>query len=135
MRYGEMVMGEGHAAQVAPVLPGNGLQASIEKLILLIEEENDLLQRHQITSHASFTSRKNQALRELMIMRAAGIPQQALPAYRPLLERLSEVLKTNAALLKLHIGAVGEISDIIVNGIREADSDGTYGRSRTLPRS
>jgi hypothetical protein len=134
MRYSEAALSEVHAVQAPPVPPASGLQASIEKLILLIEEENDLLQRHQITSHASFTSRKNQALRELMIMRAAGTPHLALPACKPVLERLSDVLKTNAALLKLHIGAVGEISDIIVNGIREAESDGTYGRSRILPR-
>lgn len=135
MRYSEAASGEVHAVPAPPVPPASALQASLEKLILLIEEENDLLRRHQIASHAAFTSRKNQALRELMIMRAAGIPQQALPACKPVLERLSEVLKANAALLKLHIGAVGEISDIIVNGIREAESDGTYGRSRTPPRS
>lgn len=122
-------------AQPSGASPANALQASLEKLILLIEEENDLLRRHQIASHAAFTSRKNQALRELMITRAAGLPGQGAPGYQPVLERLSDVLKTNAALLKLHIAAVGEISDIIVNGIREADSDGTYGRSRTLPRS
>lgn len=134
MRYSDAAQSDVHAVQAPPVLPASGLQASIEKLILLIEEENELLQRHQIASHASFTSRKNQALRELMIMRAAGDPQQALPAYKPALERLSLGLKTNAALLKLHIGAVSEISDIIVNGIREAESDGTYGRSRMMPR-
>lgn len=119
----------------AAALPASALQASLEKLVVLLEEENDLLRRHQIASHAAFTSRKNQALRELMIMRAAGVPDRPPPLLKPVLERLAEVLKTNAALLKLHIGAVGEISDIIVNGIREADSDGTYGRAWPTRRS
>jgi hypothetical protein len=50
------------------------------------------------------------------------------------LQRLSGGLSENARLLKLNIAAVGEISDILINGLREADSDGTYSRGQLMVR-
>ena len=108
----------------------SSLAPAVLKLIEVIEEENAVLREHRIVFHAGFTDRKNQALRELMAaQRSDGLPEAARGC-RTLLERLSSALRTNTALLKLHIGAVGEISDIIIGGLREADSDGTYSRSR-----
>lgn len=106
------------------------LTPALLKLIDVIEEENGVLRRQQLLSHAGFTDRKNQVLRELM----AAQRRETLPAsaagVRPLLQRLSLALHENARLLKLHITAVGEISDIIVRSLREAESDGTYSRGR-----
>ena len=110
--------------------PACALSPALLKLIEIIGEENGVLRRREFVSHAGFTDRKNQVLRELM----AAQRREALPAatarVRPLLEQLSDVLHENARLLKLHIAAVGEISDIIVGSLREADSDGTYSRGR-----
>lgn len=109
----------------------SNLAPALLKLIDVIEEENAVLREHQIVFHAGFTDRKNHALRELMAaQRTDGLAETAR-ACRPLLERLSSALRINTALLKLHIGAVGEMSDIIIGGLREADSDGTYSRSRS----
>ena len=50
------------------------------------------------------------------------------------LQKLAVVLRENARLLKLHIAAVGEISDIIVGSLRDAESDGTYSRRNGISR-
>jgi hypothetical protein len=97
-------------------------------LIETIEEENGVLRQHKVISHAVFTDKKNHALRELMSAQRFETAPLAFPACKPLLQRLALALKVNASLLKLHIKAVGEVSDIIVSSLREADSDGTYSR-------
>jgi hypothetical protein len=110
---------------------GSALTPSLLKLVEVIEEENAALKRHDILCHAGFTDRKNQILREVMAAQRSEDPRQAAQNCKGLLERLSAALRTNAALLKLHIGAVGEMSDIIISGLRAAESDGTYSRNRT----
>lgn len=110
--------------------PGSALMPSLLKLIEVVEEENTVLEKHRVLCHAGFTDRKNQVLREMMAAQRSEDPRQTAQACKSLLERLSAALRTNATLLKLHIGAVGEMSDIIIGGLRDADSDGTYSRSR-----
>ncbi len=106
----------------------------LTRLIELIEEENDALRTHRAVSHSSFADRKNQALRDLMMARRTGPGEELPPEGRSLLTRLSACLAQNARLLKIHIAAVGEVSDIIVAGLRDEQSDGTYERSRRISR-
>lgn len=113
----------------API-PMSPLIPALQRLIEVIEEENAVLKQQRIQPHAGFTDRKNQALRELMAAQRLDSPEHVLQASKGLLERLAAGLRLNAGLLKLHISAVGEISDIIIGGMREAESDGTYSRSR-----
>lgn len=108
----------------SPVTP------ALIKLIGVVEEENAVLRENQFTFHAGYTDRKNQALRELMAIQR----QEALPALakraRPLLQELARKLEENARLLRLNIAAAGEVCDIIVGSLKEAESDGTYSRSK-----
>ena len=97
----------------------------------IVEEENGILARQEIAHHATFTDRKNHALRELMAAQRFDASPARLQECSPLLRRLASALKANARMLKLHITAVGEVSDIIIGSLREAESDGTY--SRGLP--
>ena len=117
------------SAQTSPKHSASAaLQPALQKLVEIIEEENAVLQRHRVVSHAAFTDRKNHALRDLMTIQRHETSSPALSDCKPLLTRLSTALKINATLLKLHISAMGEISDIIIGSLREADSDGTYSR-------
>ena len=109
----------------------SSLQSALAKLVEVLEEENGVLRAHRVVTHAGFTDRKNQALRELMAAQRSEDPRTAALRCQPLIERLSTALKLNTNLLRLHIGAVGEISDIIIGSLREAESDGTYGRNRS----
>lgn len=112
--------------------PGSGIATALLKLVEVIEEENTVLSEHRIVFHAGFTDRKNQALREVMAAQRLETLSEAAVGCRDLLQRLSSGLRANVSLLKLHITAVGEISDIIIGGLREAESDGTYSRSRLM---
>jgi hypothetical protein len=104
------------------------LGLAVAKLLEAVEDENSALRRQEIISHAGYTDRKNQALRELMAAQRRETGLAAVDQIRPQLLRLSQALLANAKLLKHHIAAVGEISDIIVGSLREANSDGTYSR-------
>lgn len=109
------------------------LLPALIKLIATLEEENEVLAEQRFVSHAVFTDRKNQALRELMAAQRKESTTTSTEQ-RLLLQKLAAVLKENARLLKLHIAAVGEISDIIVGSLREAESDGTYSRRSGVSR-
>ena len=118
------------AVPVAAV--SSALGTAITRLIELVDEENSLLLRQQVLSHSGYTDRKNQALRELLIAQRREMTDVARSDLRPVLQRLSAVLQVNARLLKHHIAAVGEVSDIIVGSLKDADSDGTYSRSSRM---
>lgn len=105
------------------------LTAALMKLVETVEEENAILQVHGTIHHAGFTDRKNHALRELMAAQRCDSSSLSHMSCRPLLQRLSTALGRNAALLKLHIAALGDVSDIIIGSMRDAESDGTYSRS------
>lgn len=107
---------------------GTALTLAFLKLIDVVDEENTVLRQNKIGVHAGFTDRKNQALRELMAAQRSTPPHGNQKSWEPLLRQLSSALQENSRLLKLNIAAVGEISDIIIAGLREAESDGTYGR-------
>lgn len=113
---------------------GPVLAPVIARLIEVIEDENAALSSQSIASHGSYTDRKNQALRELIVAQRRGLADPSEPGVRQLLVYLADILRTNSRLLKHHISAVGEVSDIIVAGLRGAESDGTYSRAATPRR-
>lgn len=112
----------------------SALVHSITRLIEVVEEENKVLELRQVVSHAGYTDRKNHALRELLAAQRRELSSEIREALRPVLQRLSGALQANARLLKHHIAAVGEVSDIIVNSLKDADSDGTYSRESRMQR-
>lgn len=111
---------------------GSALYLAVAKLLETIEEENSALQKQEAISHAGYTDRKNQALRELMAAQRREATPAAVHQIQPQLHLLAQALRVNSKLLKHHISAVGEISDIIVGSLRDANSDGTYSRGFSL---
>ena len=112
----------------------SALGLAVAKLVEAVEDENSALLRQDIISHAGYTDRKNQALRELMAAQRRDSGKTSVDQIRPQLVLLSQALQTNATLLKHHIAAVGDVSDIIVGSLRDANSDGTYSRDSGLQR-
>jgi hypothetical protein len=112
----------------------SALGLAIAKLVEAVEDENSSLLRQDIISHAGYTDRKNQALRELMAAQRRDGSMTSVDRIRPQLLLLSQALHANAKLLKHHIAAVGDVSDIIVGSLRDANSDGTYSRDSGLQR-
>lgn len=102
------------------------LDSAIRRLIDVLEEENAILSGNRVVAHGALTERKNLALRELMAIRDTAVSaDHAMPAGADL-RAVRALLDRNAALLKTHIAALGEIADVIVAGLRSAESDGTY---------
>ena len=73
-----------------------------------------------------FNNRKSMGLYELQnaLRLLEGRPPAA--ATRQLLDQLNAKLDENQHVLKIHLEAVHEITAIIANTIKQADSDGTY---------
>lgn len=104
------------------------LRSVLKRLVEVLEDENAALERHEVISHAAYTDRKNQALRDVMtIQMIDGVPFDHMQL-QPLLACLARALRVNQSLLKLHITAVGEVSDVIIEYLCAAESDGTYSR-------
>lgn len=105
--------------------------ALLEKLSAAIAEENDALASQAGLPLAHITYRKNQILRDLLgAQKACGSPQ-SLAALAPRYSSLKALLARNERLLKLNLAALQDVSAVIVESIRQAESDGTYSRRQT----
>ncbi len=100
----------------------------LDRLCKLLEEESMVLANRVAERHGPFTVRKNQLLRELMVAQKNCTTPSALLAVKPQASAVREALQRNRQLLTFHIDAVREVSAIIVDSIRQAESDGTYSR-------
>lgn len=116
----------------AMAVPAMSLASAVRKLTNVLVEENECLASNRINSHGTFTRIKNEALRELMAAQESGCSEDVLMARHGELTVLKRLLARNAGLLKTHIGALGEVTDIIIGGLRAAESDGTYSRRGAL---
>lgn len=102
------------------------IEQAIQRLAVVVEQETASLKGHMAIDLNDFSSKKNQALLELS--RAMRMLDGAAPS-RGVLESLGDLrtkLDLNRAALKVHLEAVREISSILADAIRDADSDGTY---------
>ena len=108
------------------------LTSAVRKLTTVLTEENEYLADNRIRNHGDFTLLKNEALRELLAAQRSGCSEQTLGALHEDLLVIKQLLATNARLLKTQIRALGEVTDIIIGGLRAAESDGTYSRRGAL---
>jgi hypothetical protein len=102
------------------------VEKTIERLELLIDQETAALQSRTAVDLKDFNDRKSLGLLELTrAMRPIeGAPPD--PALHGRLSRLREKLEINRAALRMHLEAVREISTIVADAMRNAESDGTY---------
>ena len=101
----------------------------IDRLEELIEAETAALRSRTKIDLKEFNHRKSHGLLELsraMRQREGAILDAAI---RARLAGLRAKLETNRAVLKMHLEAVREISSIVSDTIRNAESDGTYSLS------
>ena len=100
----------------------------LDRLKTVIEDESAALSRRGVSYHGQFTERKNQLLRDILVAQRSCNSPRIRQALAPRAQELQQLFKRNQRLLKAHMDAVKEISSIIVDSIRQADSDGTYSR-------
>ena len=109
------------------------LFATITGIAAAVEEETAALKARRHVDLDAFSNRKSQGLMELnRVLRLLG-PAAKHEAVAERLSGLREKLELNQAVLKMHLDAVREVSQIVANAIREAESDGTYSHTIRSP--
>lgn len=105
------------------------VEVAVTRLTSILAEENQVLSSGTVMRHTDFAEGKNQALRELLAIQRSVRMSDLTPGHLAALQKLKIQLALNGSLLKTHIAALGEVTDIIISGMRNAESDGTYSRA------
>ena len=103
-----------------------GLMRTIERLKETLEQETAGLRARAQLDLKDFNTRKTHGLLELtraMRHLAKGGMTEAVAAR---LSALRVSLEINQSVVKMHLEAVREVSTIVADAIRDAESDGTY---------
>ena len=105
------------------------VESAIERLEEAVEQETAALQTRAGVDLREFNDRKSQGLLELTraMRHIEGMAPE--PALVTRLTRLRTKLELNSAALKMHLDAVREVSAVMADAMRDAESDGTYSRS------
>ncbi|MCJ2036265.1 flagellar protein FlgN [Methylobacterium sp. J-068] len=102
------------------------LIASLKRLEATVAAETEALLAHRPVDQEAVNRRKSQSLLELTRLTRDLDPRQLEAPVLDQLLRLRGVLERNQDVVGLHLRAVEEISGIVADSIREAESDGTY---------
>ena len=102
------------------------LIASLKRLEATVVAETEALLSHRPFDQEAVNRRKSQSLLELTRLTRGLDPELLDPAAVDQLLRLRGALERNQDVVGLHLRAVEEISGIVADSIREAESDGTY---------
>ncbi len=108
------------------------IASTLDLLEKLLEEENAIFEANQIVDHTSFTDRKNQLLRELIIIQRTLTDTAALETLSQRIVALKPLLLRNQELLKSNIRAVNEVARALKAAALDAEADGTYTRHDRL---
>lgn len=107
-------------------VPSHRMMQSIENLKTAVEQETNILLSGETIDLADYNVRKNHGLVELTrAMRSLtdrSPPDEVLENLRDLRQSLAR----NEGVLKLHLDAVREVSEVMTKAISDSESDGTY---------
>lgn len=106
------------------------LIASLKRLEATVAAETEALVANRTIDQDAVNRRKSQSLLELTRLTRGLDPQRVEPAVADQLARLRRTLQRNQEVVGLHLRAVEEISGVINDAIRYAESDGTYSAPR-----
>lgn len=103
----------------------------VERLIEAVDAENQHLRAGRLDSLEQFVARKNHALVELSrVVSPEDVPSLSAALAEQVM-RLKQVLSANESLLEIRAEAVRELSKIVREAMRAAESDGTYSGTLT----
>lgn len=106
------------------------LIASLKRLEATVAAETEALLAHRAIDQDAVNRRKSQSLLELTRLTRGLDPDRIEPEVADQLARLRRTLERNQDVVGLHLRAVEEISGVIADAIRYAESDGTYSAMR-----
>lgn len=123
------------ALQVSPVRAAEptlvqfrpaSLSSIIDRIEQAVDDETAAINTDPSFDVKASNARKSRYLYELTrVMKGIG-DAAILADHRDDIIRLHDKLAANEAALKAHMGAVGEVADLIQNAIRASETDGTY---------
>ena len=98
----------------------------VSRLILTLKDENKILDQQQSYSLDMIVQRKSQLLLELMRANKALQPSMAREFLQSDIENLRSALNENQQKLSIHYAAAKDITNVILEVLRDNESDGTY---------
>jgi hypothetical protein len=98
----------------------------LDRLESVLGEETRTLMAGVSVDVGQFTRQKNQLLLELTCARRTCDDVGLLAALGPRAASLKALMAANEKALAIHLAAARQISAIIVEALRQAESDGTY---------
>lgn len=105
------------------------VESAIERLEETVEQETAALNMRAGVDLREFNDRKSQGLLELTRAMRHFEGTAPEPALVTRLARLRSKLDRNSVALRMHLDAVREISAVMADAMRDAESDGTYSSS------
>jgi hypothetical protein len=124
--------GRATAAVARPAETGAALSASferaIERLEEVVEQETAALKARATIDLTDFNNRKSQGLLDLN-RALRGLDARGSKMAMARLAGLRAKLAINQAVLRMHLEAVREVTSVLADAIRDAESDGTYSPS------
>lgn len=105
------------------------VESAIERLEETVEQETAALNMRAGVDLREFNDRKSQGLLELTRAMRHFEGAAPEPALVTRLARLRSKLDRNSVALRMHLDAVREISAVMADAMRDAESDGTYSSS------
>lgn len=116
-----------------PALAPALLKSAVERLEAVIDQETAALRMRRAVDLNDYNDRKSHGFVELSrAMRhfeGAALDQSLVSC----LTGLRAKLETNRTVLKMHLEAVKEVSTVVADAMRHADSDGTYAPTLRRP--
>jgi hypothetical protein len=104
------------------------LSAVLDRLEAVLREENVMLEANSSADHGTFIHRKNQILRELMVLQKSSLDARILSELSDKLVATRNLVDRNHKLLQLQVGAMTEVASIMKQATLAEESDGTYSR-------
>lgn len=104
----------------------SSLETAIVRLEETLDEETAALRGRTAVDLKAFNDRKSHGLLELTRAMRVIEGAEPEPAVAARLSTLRGKLADNCAAIKLHLDAVREISTVVADAMRMAESDGTY---------
>jgi hypothetical protein len=96
------------------------------RLVSTIEEENKILNEQRELSLDPIIHRKSQLLLELMRAQKNCSAETMKSCLETEIRNFKRIMNANQQLLSVHLAAAKEVSNTILDVLRQNDSDGTY---------
>lgn len=114
---------------------GAGMQSQelltmVERLEEVVDAETAALTEHRVMDLAVYTRKKSQLLLEVTrLTRMMKLPSADAKLHSQL-QSLRTSLDLNRTTLDLHLRAANQLTEVISDAVRAAESDGTYSASQ-----